>query len=95
MAYNKRNLLLKIIAIQEIVIKEQKRGATQTWIFENLIKDAFFCSKPAFDKYLARNAKRELEVLDKEEAKKTAEKAAKIARRETEAKAQLKLSFSE
>ncbi|GAB6123067.1 hypothetical protein [Dysgonomonas termitidis] len=95
MAYNKRNLLLKIIAIQEIVIKEQKRGATQRWIFKNLIEDVFFVSEPAFNKYLARNAKHELAVLDKEEAEKTAGKAAKAARREAEARAQLELFFPE
>lgn len=71
MAYNQRNLLLKIIEIQNIVIKEQQRGATQRWIYKNLIKDRYFISEPAFNKYLARNAKRELaELSEKETAKK-------------------------
>lgn len=70
MAYNQRNLLLKIIEIQEIVIREKKRGATQKWIFENLIKKPFFISEATFNNYLARNAKRELAELErKDEAK--------------------------
>ena len=67
MGYNKRNLLLKIIEIQNIVIKEQRKGATQRWVYKNLIKDRYFISEPTFNKYLARNAKAELAELDKKE----------------------------
>jgi hypothetical protein len=70
MAYNQRNLLLKIIAIQGIVLREKKRGATQRWIYKNLIKDVYYISEPTFDKYLARNAKAELAALEKKEQEK-------------------------
>lgn len=72
MAYNKRNLLLKIIEIQGIVLENQRKGVTQRWVYKNLIKDRYFISEDTFNKYLARNAKRELDDLDrKEEAKRT------------------------
>lgn len=95
MAYTKRILLLKIIAVQEIVLREKKRGASQRWIFENLIKDVFFISEPAFNKYLARNAKKELKDLEKKEAEQAAEKAAKLARKEAETRAQLTIAFTD
>ncbi len=37
MGFNRKNLLRKIIEIQEITKRHQARGATQKWIFENLI----------------------------------------------------------
>ena len=57
MAYDKRNLLLKIIEIQELVLREKKRGVSQRWIYRNHIKERYFISEAAFEKYLARNAK--------------------------------------
>lgn len=65
MAYDKRILLLKIIEIQEIVIKERDRGANQRWIYRTLIRDRYFISRSTFNEYLARNAKKELADLDK------------------------------
>ena len=66
MAYDKRNLLLKIIEIQELVLREKKRGVSQRWIYRNHIKERYFISEAAFEKYLARNAKKELKDLDKQ-----------------------------
>ena len=67
MGYNKRILLEKIIAIQTIVVREQKRGVSQKWIYENLIASKFYISYPTFNNYLARNAKRELAELNETE----------------------------
>lgn len=64
MAYNKLNMLQKVLEIQAIVLKEQKRGGvSQKWIYENLIKDRFYISYPTFNRYLAMNAKREMNKL--------------------------------
>lgn len=65
MSYEKRNLLMKIIEIQNIVLKEQKRGVSYKWIFDNLIKKPYFISYSTFNVYMRRNAKRELADLDK------------------------------
>lgn len=67
MAYNSRNLLNKIVKIQDIVLREKARGATQIWVYDNLIADVYFISYDTFNKYLNRNAKRELELMDKRE----------------------------
>lgn len=56
--------LKKIIEIQDITIHEKKRGVTQKWIYENLIRDQYFISKATYDRYLARNAKKELRELE-------------------------------
>lgn len=72
MAYNKKNLLVKIIEIQDIVLRERKRGGiSQVYIFENLIKKQYYISYSTFNNYLARNAKKELESLNKKEASNT------------------------
>lgn len=56
--------LEKIIIIQEITIREKRRrGRSQQWIYDNLIAGTFFISKPTYDRYLARNAKKELKEL--------------------------------
>lgn len=65
MAYNRRNTLEKIMEVQEITMREKKRGATQAWIFRNLICKQFHISKSTFDRYLSTNAKKELAKLDK------------------------------
>lgn len=71
MAYSKRNLLNKIIEIQTIVLRESKRGVTQKHIYDTLIKNTYHISYSTFNNYLARNAKKELEQLDKQNAQDT------------------------
>lgn len=73
MAYNKRNLYLKIIEIQDIVLKGQKRGDLQKEIFYNEIEKVYFISMRTFYNYLDINAKAELKKLDDKEKAKTAQ----------------------
>jgi hypothetical protein len=63
MAYNRRNILTKIIKIQEITLQLKQTGATQTWIYYNHIKTDFRISKRTYDSYLQTNAKAELKKL--------------------------------
>jgi len=65
MAYNKRNLLLKIIEIQNIVLEGKDHGASQKWTFENKIQKPYFINYSTFCAYMGRNAKKELAELDK------------------------------
>jgi len=69
MAYHKRNLLLKIVEIQNIVLREKARGLSQKYIYDAFIKKTYFISYSAFNEYLARNAKRELEDYDSRKIK--------------------------
>lgn len=64
MAYNSRNLLLKIIEVKKITKEHIRKGATQRWIYENHIKDRFHISEATYNNYLARSAIRELKDLD-------------------------------
>ncbi len=64
MAYNNENLLIKILSIQSIVMEHKKKGCTQKWIYENIIKPQFFISYPTYNRYLAINAKSELKKIE-------------------------------
>ena len=67
MAYNTRCLLLKIIEIQNIVLREQRRGfLNQKEIYYKLIEPVYFISERTFYNYLSRNAKRELSEMNKQ-----------------------------
>lgn len=52
-------------AIQEIVLEHKARGASQTWIYLNVVNPLFFISKRTFDRYLSINAKKLLKDLKK------------------------------
>lgn len=68
MAYNKRNLLIKILDIQMIAQREYARGIPYTVIYRTLIKDQYLISYSTFNNYLSRNAKKELAELDGKKA---------------------------
>ena len=65
MSYNNEYLLEKIITIQNITLDEKKKGKSQIYIYNNIIRPSFFISFSCYNKYLARNARRELKELNK------------------------------
>lgn len=65
MAYNKRNLYMKVIEIQNIVLAGQKRGDTQKEIYWTLIEPVYHISIATFYNYLAMNAKAELDKINR------------------------------
>jgi hypothetical protein len=67
MAYNRHNLLLRIIEIQDITLSEKQRGSSQTWIYENLIRERFHISKSTYDRYLGLPARRQYKQLNNKE----------------------------
>lgn len=64
MAYNRRNFLTKVIAVQEVVLAEQQHGATLAWIYRNRVKRQFHISMSTMENYLAIPAKAELRKLN-------------------------------
>ena len=66
MAYNKKNFLKKVVEIQDITLDHSRRGATQAWIYANVIEPRYHISLSAYYKYLARNVKKELRILEAE-----------------------------
>lgn len=81
MAYNNYNTLRRMVEVQNIVLEHKKRGASQIWVYENVIAPTFFISFSTFNRYLAYPAKRELR--EKQERR----------RRLKEDPRQMKLSF--
>jgi len=70
MAYTRANLLRRIIRIQDITLEHTRKGVTQEWVYQNLIKPIYFIDKRTFYRYLATNAKAELKkMLENEKTK--------------------------
>ncbi len=68
MAYNRINILNRIIDIQNVTIEHTSRGVTQEWIYDHLIYPKYFISKSTYYTYLRCNAKAELKrILAKRE----------------------------
>lgn len=71
MAYNRKNILQRIIDIQDIYRKHSKNhkgGCTDKYIFEDLIAPVYHISRATFYYYLGTNAKKELrELMEREE----------------------------
>lgn len=65
MAYNKINRLKRIIKIQDIVKEHTRRGVSQIWVFENIVKDTYCISYSTFNSYLAYPARLELKRIQK------------------------------
>lgn len=60
MAYNNRNTLLKMVRVQDIVLAEKKKGVSQVFVYEHIIRDMFLISFSTFNRWLAYPAKQEL-----------------------------------
>lgn len=68
MAYNNRNTLLKMIRVQDIVLAEKRKGVSQLYVYEHIIKDAFLISYSTFNRWLSYPAKQELNRKKQEPA---------------------------
>ncbi len=67
MGYNNKLLLRKIIEIQDIVLREKKRGVTQRHVYETIIREKYLIAESTFNSYLGRNAKKELADIERRE----------------------------
>lgn len=74
MAYNRENLLRRIIEIQEIVLLYKKKDVPQSVIYRKYIAGQFHISYSCFNNYLAIPAKAQLiRMLQQREEQRTAE----------------------
>jgi hypothetical protein len=64
MAYNRENLLRRIIEIQDVVLESQRKGIPQKRIYDEFIKDRYHISYSCFNKYLGINAKQKLKIIE-------------------------------
>ena len=67
MAYNNRNLLRRIIEIQDLTLEHTRKGYTQKWVYYNFVHPRYNISISTYNKYLSRNAKIELSNLNEKE----------------------------
>lgn len=68
MAYTRRYLLNRIKAVNEIYLREAKRGVNNEFIYDNYIRDVYHISRSTFYEYLAVPYERQLKELDRKEA---------------------------
>ncbi|TCN63701.1 hypothetical protein CLV25_11551 [Acetobacteroides hydrogenigenes] len=66
MAYNRKNLLTKVVEIQEITLEHTRRGVNQEWIYFHLIFPQYRISKRTYYNYLGTAAKAELKRLNEQ-----------------------------
>ena len=60
MAYNNRNTLLKMIRVQDIVLAQKKKGVSQLYVYEHIIRDTYLISYSTFNRWISYPAKQEL-----------------------------------
>lgn len=61
--YNRQNLLIRVIEVQNITLNHTGKGISQQRVFDEIIKPRFMISQRTFYNYLSMNAKRELRYL--------------------------------
>ncbi len=69
MAYTKRNLLRRIIDIQDATLEHTRKGVTQEWVYTNIIFPQYRISRRTFYSYLGTNAKSELKKFEENRKK--------------------------
>ncbi len=69
MAYTRKNILKRILRVQEIYLSNKDRGLSNKYIFENYIKDQYAVSIGTFYKYLSINARKELKEINQSSEK--------------------------
>lgn len=63
MAYTRKNLLKKVLKVQEIALIERKKGLFFKEIFHKHIENQFDISKRTFDAYMGINARKQIKEL--------------------------------
>jgi len=64
MAYNRKNILQRIIDIQTIYLQHKDQGVTGEFIYNRYIHPVYRISRKTFYNYLGINAKKELKDLE-------------------------------
>ena len=67
MAYNRKNLLQRMVDVQDTYRKHKDNGATDRWIFRTIIEPAYRISERTFYNYLTTPARRELHKMERTE----------------------------
>lgn len=69
MGYNRKNILARIIAVQQLVKEYQRKGVTQEFVYREFVYPRYYISRRTFYEYLGTSSpKTELERIEKEES---------------------------
>lgn len=66
MAYNRQNILKRIVDVQNLTIEQTSRGVTQVWVYEHIIYPRYLISLSTYNNYLSTNAKKEIKEYEKQ-----------------------------
>ncbi len=66
MAYNRENLLRRVIDVQTTFKEHNKQGMVQEWIYTNIIHPKYKIGRTTFYNWLSIPAQRELEKIKNE-----------------------------
>lgn len=58
-----------MIRVQNLVLEQKKRGVTQRFVYENMVRDTYLISYSTFNRWLSYPAKHELKYGKKKEDK--------------------------
>ncbi|MBS2100692.1 hypothetical protein [Carboxylicivirga linearis] len=64
MAYNRRNILQRMVDIQNITLEHTNKGVTQEHVFKTIIHPQYRICRKTFYSYLGSPAKMELKRLN-------------------------------
>jgi hypothetical protein len=64
MAYNRKNFLKRVLAIQEIALHHRAQGLFFKEIYHLYVENQYGISKRTFDHYMGINARKELKELE-------------------------------
>jgi hypothetical protein len=62
-AYNRKNILTRIVDIQTVTLEHTRRGVSQEFVYNDIIYPRYRISKRTYYRYLKENAKKELKEL--------------------------------
>jgi hypothetical protein len=64
MAYNRRNVLQRMIDIQNITLEHTRRGVTQEYVYHHIVYPQYRICRKTYYSYLGAPAKMELKRLN-------------------------------
>lgn len=64
MAYNRKNILDRILAIQTATLEQAQRGVSQEWVYWNIVYPNYRISRTTYYAYLGCNAKAEIKRIE-------------------------------
>lgn len=69
--YNRKNILRRILWVQNVTLEHTQKGVSQQWVYDNIVYPRISVSIRTYYSYLGVNAKAEMRKLQPEPSVKT------------------------